>query len=203
MSIFDFLSKRKRKEKRERKELAQTCKNFKTLELLQKKGLILWDEQKRRLFLEQPIAMVMMASEKKWRAFLQNCFAWIYYQECQSAVDAYMLDEELKAVRKAKKVCNTLNMRDIQRIKSARRSEIAFSDIEGKAPKVQPFEFFVIRENSEAVPVSKNHGGAGDDTEGIVPGGELLCVGQYNPTAQNFDIALWSDVKNFLQQKRY
>lgn len=198
MRILDiFRSRKKRRAMREQKELEQICRNFKSLEALQKSGLILWDLPRRRLFLEQPIAMMMMNSNKTWRAFLQNCFLWIYYQECVDAMDTLMLDKELKAVRRAKKICNTLTMRDINRIKTACRNEIAFEEYERHAPEIKSFEFFVIRENSEAVPRSKNKGGTDEENENIVAGGELFCVGQYDPNAETFDIALWSDIQSF------
>lgn len=196
-----FRSRKKRRAIREQKELAQMCRNFKTLEQLQKSGLLLWDQAQRRLYLEQPIAVLMMKNNKTWTTFLQNCFYWIYYNECVDAMDGLLLDEELKAVRKAKKICNTLTMRDIQRIKTARRKEIAFEDYEKHAPEVKPFEFFVIRENSEVVPKSKNKGGTDKENKKIVAGGELLCVGQYDPDATHFDIALWTDVQAFLTQR--
>lgn len=195
-----FRSRKKRRAIREQKELGQMCRNFKTLEQLQKSGLLLWNQAQRRLYLEQPIATLMMRNEKKWTAFLRNCFFWIYYNECVGAMDGLILDEELKAVRRAKKICNTLTMRDIQRIKSARRNEIAFEDYEKHAPEVKPFEFFMIRENSEAVPRSRNKGGTDKENERIVAGGELLCVGQYDPEAEQFDIALWTDVQMFIHQ---
>lgn len=195
-----FRSRKKRRAIKEQKELANICRNFKTLEQLQRNGLLLWDLSQRRLYLEQPIAILMMKNEKTWSTFLQNCFYWIYYNECLGAMEGLMLDEELKAVRKAKKICNTLTMRDINRIKTAKRNEIAFEDFEKHAPEVKPFEFFVIRENSESVPRSKNKGGTDEKNENIVAGGELLCVGQYDPEAENFDIALWSDVQNFINQ---
>lgn len=197
-----FRSRKKRRAIREQKELAQMCQNFKTLEQLQKSGLLLWDQAQRRLYLEQPMAVLMMKSNKTWATFLQNCFYWIYYNECVGAMDGLILDEELKAVRRAKKICNTLTMRDIQRIKSARRNEIAFEDYEKHAPEVKPFEFFVIRENSDAIPKSKNKGGTDEENEGRVAGGELLCVGQYDPEAEHFDIALWTDVQIFIRQRK-
>lgn len=201
MNILNiFRSRKKREEKRKKKELDQICSNFRSLEQLEKSGVILWEQDKRRLFIEQALAQLMMASDKNWKNFLQNVFLWVYYQECVENVNAMVLDEQLKAVRKVKKKYCSLTMRDIQRIKSAKLQEISYAQCEEKAPEVRPFEFFVIRENSEAIPVSKNHGGEGEDTEGIVPGGEVLCVGQYDPDAETFDIATWNEVKTFLER---
>lgn len=198
MGILNLLRLRiKRKAKQSEKELASLSANFKRLEELQRTGLLLWDAKQRRLFLEQPLALIMMRKEETWKNFLKNCYAWIFYNECAAAVDTLIIDEELKAVRRAKKMCNTLTMRDINRIKEAKRNEISLEDCEKNTPEVKPFEFFVIRENSEAVPLSKNKGGTGD--EDVVPGGEIFCIGQYDPDENNFVIALWEDVKFFMQ----
>lgn len=200
MNILNiFRSRKKREANQKEKELAQMCANFKSLDQLEKSGMILWQQDKRRLFLEQPLALLMMTTDERWRNFLKNVFTWVYYNECVESMNALVLDEQLKAVRRAKKKCNTLTMRDIQRIKSAKKQEIRYEDFEKKAPEVQSFEFFVIHEDSEAIPVSKNHGGEGEDTEGMVPGGRVLCVGQYDPEADTFDIATWEEVKTFLE----
>lgn len=195
-----FKSRKKREQKRKEKELAQMCANFKSLDQLEKSGMMLWQQDKRRLFLEQTLAQLMMVSDEKWKSFLKNVFTWVYYNECVDNMNAMIVDEQLKAVRRAKKKCNTLTMRDINRIKSAKKQEIPYEAFEKQAPEVQPFEFFVIHQDSEAIPVSKNHGGKGEDTEGMIPGGRVLCVGQYDPDADNFDIATWAEVKAFLEQ---
>ena len=201
MGIFSFLRSRiKRRAKKDEEELAVLANVFKHLEDLQKNGLLLWEPKLRRLFMEQPLALVMMRREKTWKNFLKNCYAWIFYQECTQAVDTLLIDEELKAVRRAKKICNTLTMRDINRIKEAKRNEISFEDCGKSMPEIKPFEFFVIRENSEAVPTSRNKGGTGEDKD-IIPGGEIFCVGQYDPENNDFAIAIWEDVKDFMTIK--
>lgn len=202
MGIFSFLRSRiKRRAKKEKKELEVLGNAFKHLDDLQKNGLLLWEPKLRRLFLEQPLALIMMRKEKTWKNFLQNCYAWIFYQECANAVDTLFIDEELKAVRRAKKICNTLTMRDINRIKEAKRNEISFEDCEKNIPEIKPFEFFVIRENSEAVPTSRNKGESGEEQD-IIPGGEIFCVGQYDPENNEFAIAIWEDVKNFMTARK-
>lgn len=186
--------------KKKQKELKALIENFKTLEELEKSNLLLWEQDKRRLFLEEPIANLMMVDEKTWKNFLTNVFTWVYYNECMDAVNTAIMMEQLKAVRRAKKICNTLTMRDINRIKDARRSEITFADIENKTPEVKPFELYVVRGNSQAVPKSKNKGGTEEENENIVAGGEIVCVGTFDPNTEQFDIALWQDVKLFMEQ---
>lgn len=195
MGIFSIF---KSKKQRKLDEIARVSSVFKTLFELQKDGLILWEGEKRRLYIEQPLAILMMSKECKWRAFLHNCYLWVYYQECESTVESYMVEEELKAVRRAKKVCPNLSVRDINRIKAAKREEISFSDIEKIAPELKAFEFFIIRRNSEALPGKGADGGTGE----TVAGGELQCVGQYNPESKTFEIALWKDVEKFIHQNK-
>ena len=72
-----------------------------------------------------------------------------------------------------------LSRSDIDRIRLARRQQIAFSDME--PPKVEPFEFFII-------PLS---------TEAKV---EPLAVGYYDPNTGEMDVATWDDVKTLLNE---
>ena len=73
---------------------------------------------------------------------------------------------------------SSLSRQDIDRIRLARRQQIAFSDME--PPKVEPFEFFII-------PLS---------TDAKV---EPLAVGYYDPNTGQMDVAPWSDVKQLLK----
>ena len=73
-----------------------------------------------------------------------------------------------------------LSRSDIDRIRLARRQQIAFSDME--PPKVEPFEFFII-------PLS---------TEAKV---EPLAVGYYDPNTGQMDVATWDDVKTLLSDR--
>jgi len=73
---------------------------------------------------------------------------------------------------------SALSRSDIDRIRLARRQQIAFSDME--PPKVEPFEFFII-------PLS---------TEAKV---EPLAVGYYDPNTGQMDVATWDDVKALLK----
>ena len=73
-----------------------------------------------------------------------------------------------------------LSRSDIDRIRLARRQQIAFSDME--PPKIEPFEFFII-------PLS---------TEAKV---EPLAVGYYDPNTGQMDVATWDDVKTLLSDR--
>lgn len=99
-----------------------------------------------------------------------------------------MRKEELAAVRKSlspgpspvregSKKRAGLTRDDIERIKQSRRAEIVASDME--PPKVQPFEFFIIPNSTEAKV-------------------EPIAIGYYDPSTGEMEVATWEDVKAYL-----
>jgi len=169
--------------------LKKTCG---TLDQLEKSGLIAFDKKNRRLFIEQALAALMLRNEESWGNFMHNCFTWLYMRQSREAWETYILKEELKAVRRAKKKVTLLTRKDVERIRRARRGEIGLTDME--PPKVEPFEFFVIRDDAEAVPENK------DDRQKVA-GGVIVAVGNYNPQTEKFEIAEWEEIKAFMEQK--
>lgn len=186
--IKNFLQKRSAR--KNAKALTALLDTFKTFDKAEKGGLIAFDVKTRRLFIEEPLASVMMTDEKEWGMFLRNCFYWLYYRQCNEAWSAFFVREELKAVHRARRKYPMLTSRDVMRIRFARRDEIASSDMQ--PPKVEPFEFFVIRMASPT-PSDK-------DKQQEVPSGEIMAVGSYDGQFDEFDIAAWSDVKAFLDR---
>ena len=83
---------------------------------------------------------------------------------------------------------------DIERVRRARRTEIGESDME--PPRVDPFEFFGVREKSENSEYSEN-----SDSRKAVPGGEILAVGSYEPETERLEMAAWEDVSVFLRKE--
>lgn len=61
-------------------------------------------------------------------------------------------------------------------------------------PRVEPFEFFVVR-----AAVVQQQTGQNDKTA-QVPGGEIMAVGNYNPETEKVEMASWEDVKGFVKQ---
>ena len=131
---------------------------------------------------------------------MHNIYNYVHFLQTQQAWDEYMQREELAAVRDAmangqssmvngqSSMANSslftfhssLTREDIDRIRLARRQQIAFSDME--PPKVEPFEFFII-------PLS---------TEAKV---EPLAVGYYDPSTGEMDVAPWDEVQSLMQPK--
>jgi len=183
--MFGWFSKKKREEKARLKELGGLVHNFASLEKLEKGGMLTFDVKNRRLFIEQPLAVVMMKDAESWQNFMRNVFQWLYYKQCQEAWDTFLQREELKAVREATKKYALMTRADIERVKRARRGEVTASDV--AAPKVEPFEFFVIRDTSVTA-----------ESQSAVPGGEILAVGNFNPETEALEMATWEEVRKFL-----
>lgn len=187
-----------RERKKKLRELIELSGRFRTLEALEKGGQLLWDPRNRRLLIERPLALLMMQSAASWQNFMQNVHQWVYFRACQLAWAEFMRDEELKAVRKATMTDSHLTRPDIERIKNARREEIAMSDME--APKIEPFEFYIINatayenENETATPTKTGNKGAND---GAI--GRTLAVGRYDPESGFIDMATWEEVERFLK----
>lgn len=182
-----------RRTKKNVKQLEVIKDTFNALEKAERGGLIWFDQKNRRLFIEEPLAMLMMTSARRWQNFLQNCFTWLYWRQCSEAWDNFILKEEMKTVRRTKKKTPVLTKRDVERIRFARRQEIAQGDME--PPRVEPFEFFVVR-----AAITSQQTGQGDKTEQM-PGGEIMAVGNYNPETEQVEMASWEDVKGFVKEE--
>ena len=131
------------------------------------------------MFVEQPLALLMMRKAEMWVAFIQNLYLYTYYQQCQRAWNDYMIREELAAVRKAQKSVDKqkkggvqLSRYDVERIRRQRREEILQSDIQ--PPKVEGFEFFVVGE-------------------------KVIAVGYYDPEKDTIEMTPWEEVAPLLR----
>ena len=182
MSIFTYFSKKRREQRKKLRELKAFAGRFSTLDRLEQSGLLVWDQKSRRLFIAQSLAVLMMKSAESWVAFINNAYLWLYYQQSQRAWDEFMQKEELAAVRKALVGENhqavQLTREDVERIRRARRAEIAESDME--SPKVEPFEFFIVQDTKDAA-------------------AKLIAVGWFDPETNDMEIAPWSEVEPLLR----
>lgn len=180
MNIFKYFSKKQRAQRKKLKELSNISSVFTTLSRLETSGLLVWNEKDRRLFITQSLAALMLANgPEAWTAFVQNVYLYHYYQQCQTLWDSYIQREELAAVRKASESANPpLTRSDAERIRLAARQRILDSDIE--PPKVQPFEFFIIRTTVNARP-------------------DLIAVGYFDPETDDQEIAPWSEVSELVR----
>ena len=181
----------RRQQKRKQRETQQTLQTWALLEKLFDAGQISFDRKAHRLFITQPVASLLMAKgADAWVQSVHNIYNYVHFLQTQQAWDEYMQREEMKAVRDAMQAAkehqpsavshqpSSLTRQDIDRIRLARRQQIAFSDME--PPKVEPFEFFIIPLTTEAKV-------------------EPLAVGYYDPNTGQMDVATWDDVKTLLK----
>lgn len=154
----------RRDRKRKLRDTLHTLQTWRWLEQAFEAGLLLFDAKQHRLFIMQPMAKALMANGADgWVNSIHAIFEYTYFRLCQQEWEGYMQSEELAAVRNAMATAeptpaenpsalshqsSALSREDIERIKRARRAEIALSDME--PPKVEPFEFFIIPDSKEA-----------------------------------------------------
>lgn len=187
----------RRAQKRKLRELATVSSTFATLDRLTASGLLSWQPKTRQMLIAEPLATIFMQTAEKWQAFVQNLYRWTYYQQCQEAWEKFFEREELAAVRRAMEdgrskmedgktstishQPSAITREDIDRIRRARRAEIAQSDM--PAPKVQPFEFFCVRDTK--------------DKEA-----QVVFVGHFDPDTDQIDMATWEDVQRLMQSAK-
>ena len=149
----------RRARNRKLRETLHTLQTWRWLEQAFEAGLLMFDAKQHRLFILQPMAKALMANGADgWVNSIHAIFEYTYFRLCQQEWEGYMQSEELAAVRDAMAtaepdadasgVVADLSREDIERIKRARRAEIALSDME--PPRVEPFEFFIIPDSKEA-----------------------------------------------------
>ena len=186
--IKQWLQRRQQKKasKENLKWLQATAQQHQWLDQLRTSGLLQWDVVQRRLFIEADLAVLFMQSAERWTAFIHNTYQWLYYQLCQSQMEDFFHQEEIKAVREQLNNGAKLSREDIDRVRRNRRAEIVQSDIE--PPKVEGFEFFIVR--SDAV-----------STAAEQATGRLIAVGHYDPVSQSMEIAPWEEIQPLLQTK--
>ncbi len=192
------------KSRKQLKQLHDIGSVFHALDQLEKGGMLSFDTKNRRLFIEEPLAQIMMAGgAEKWTNFIQNCFTWLYHRQCAEAWSKYILKEELDAVRVASKQYAVMTKADVERVRRARRDEIAQGDME--PPKVEAFEFFVVRavsNDAAAKPQPTENGESGGaNKRKAVPAGEILAVGHYEPETEQLELASWEEVSLYLNRE--
>ena len=186
--IKQWLQKRRQKKasKQNLRWLQSVAQQHQWLDQLRTSGLLQWDVVQRRLFIEADLAVLFLQDAQRWTAFIHNTYQWLYYNLAQQTMEDYFHQQELKAVREQLNQTPELSRADIDRIRRHRRAEIIQSDV--PAPKVEPFEFFIVRSDEPS-------------TAATQATGRLIAVGHYDPDTQHMEIAQWDDIKDLLQTK--
>lgn len=170
----------RRQQKRRQRENLQTLHLWAQLEKIFESGLLTFDYKHHRLFVTQSMAALMMQNGAEgWVRSVHNIYEYAHWLQTQRAWEDFMHKEELAAVRKAMADNPKLRRPDIERIKRARRQEIAVSDME--PPKVEPFEFFIVPDSTEAKV-------------------EPIAVGYYDPTTGQMETATWDEVQPLIRR---
>ena len=181
----------RRQEKKQLRETLRVLRMYAWLEKMFDSGVLHYDSDNRRLVMEQSLAVLLMQrGAEGWVNAVREIYRYVHFRLTQKAWDDYMHREEVKAVRNALNKGGNLNRDDIERIKSARRMEIAQTDM--KPPKVEAFEFFVVG-------TEEGRTDSTDSTE-KVSGGVIRLVGHYDPQTEHMDLASWEEVSLFLNQ---
>lgn len=183
MGLFSYFSKKKREQRRKLKELRAFSGVFSTLDRLEQSGLLTFDVKSRRLFIAESLFKVTARDAESFMAFTQNVYLWLTYQESQRLWNDHFLRKELEAVRKASVGENhqtiQLARADVERIRMAARQQVAESDVE--PPKMEPFEFFVVQETTDAK-------------------AKLIAVGYFDPESNGIELAPWNEIEPLIKK---
>ena len=170
--------KEKKRAKAKREELMDFAKKSKVIEVFVKKGLLSYHPLNKRLFISLTLASVYLDKPERWTAFLQNIQQWAIYSRQRDAWEKFFLQEEVKAVRAAKKKYPVLTTSEIQRIRQEARMKIDITAI--PAPKVENFEFFIA------------------DIDQQTDESKIIVIGKYEDG--QIEMAEYDKVKRFLEQ---
>ena len=187
MNIFSFFTRR-RKERNALADVKHFSSAFAHLNSLRDSGLLLWQERNRRLFIMQPLAIIMMRNADSWRNFLTNCYLWQSYALMLEAHEHAITRLEGEAIREAKKQFVVLTKADMERIRRSVRDEYEASNTPAK---IEPFDFYVIADNPHPIPRTEEQ-----DAE---QRGDITLVGSFNPETGQLEQVPWKElrVKNY------
>ena len=172
--------KQHRQQKKAQKQQRKLLQTWSWLEQVFQSGMLSFDDKAHRLFIMQPFASLLMANgADAWINSIHAIYQYTYLRQSQQAWEDYLQKEELAAVREALSKNQKLQRDDIDRIKWSRRQQIALIDME--PPKVEPFEFFIIPDSTEAAV-------------------EPIAVGSYDPNTGKMEVAVWNEVKILLEK---
>jgi len=170
--------KDRRKQKQALKQQHDLLQTWQWVERLFQCGMLSFDDKSHRLYIMQSLAVLLMAKGVEgWVNSIHAIYQYTYWRTSQKLWEEFMQKEELAALREAIDKNPKLLRADIERIKWSKRQSIDFSDMQ--PPKVEPFEFFIIPDSTEAAV-------------------EPLAIGTYDPNTEEMEIATWNEVKSLL-----
>lgn len=177
---------KRRKNRKQLRELKQIVSMFATLEKLARRGRIYWKAQDKILLIEEEFATIKLAEGKEgFQHFLDQVAAWQNYQLINEAYEAHRIKVETEAVRKAQKDNPNLTNSDIYRIRQFARSTMGEIDLES-LDVLKEFDIMIIRPSAPSAKAA---------TEA---NGQLLAVGHYD--GKQVEMAMYDDIKNTVMQ---
>lgn len=183
---FNFVKRWRehRAERKQRKRLGELSGVFGSMEKLFKSGLLAWNQKERRLYIAEPIAVVMIGQGwERWRNFLNNVYLYQMNLLLQEQWNSYVISEQNKAVKKRRQEVVILPKSEAERIRRAVRDNIQPDAV--KLPPIETFEFFVI---ADVV----------DDAARKA----ISYVGEYDPDTEALVMAPWEDVRVAVEQAK-
>lgn len=198
--------KERREEKRRLRELRKMAAAFATMDVMESKGLLTWDEASRRLLIDSRLALVMMHKAEQWQAFVRNLFLWTENREAWRRASEGLQRWELKAVRdyQTRHPEEQLTRDDIERIRSAARTTYPE---EQQQTEMKAFEMVIV--GMRAVEGSQGsqgdrHLGSDGHSEPVPETAEtaiermVIAVGYYDPETEEMEMATWEEVRSRL-----
>ena len=208
MNLFRRMKER-RAERRRLRELRQTAATFATMDVMESKGLLTWDEASRRLLIDSRLAVVMMTRAEKWQTFVRNLFLWTENREAWQRASEDVMRWELKAVREyqAAHPDEKLTREDIERIRDAART--TFTEQEREV-RMEAFEMVIVgmraAEGSQGSQGDR-HLGSDGHSEPVPETAEtataiermVIAVGYYDPETEEMELATWEEVRHAIK----
>lgn len=195
--------KERREEKRRLRELRKMAATFATMDVMEAKGLLTWDEASRRLLIDSRLALVMMHKAEQWQAFVRNLFLWTENREAWRRASEGLQRWELKAVRdyQTKHPEEQLTRDDIERIRDAARTTYPE---EQQQTKMKAFEMVIVGMRAVEGSQGDRHLGSDGHSEPVPETAEtaiermVIAVGYYDPETEEMEMATWGEVRSRL-----
>ena len=205
MNLFRRMKER-RAERRRLRELRQTAATFATMDVMESKGLLTWDEASRRLLIDSRLAVVMMTRAEKWQTFVRNLFLWTENREAWQRASEDVMRWELKAVREyqAAHPDEKLTREDIERIRDAART--TFTEQEREV-RMEAFEMVIVGMKAAEGSQGDRHLGSDGHSEPVPETAEtataiermVIAVGYYDPETEEMELATWEEVRHAIK----
>lgn len=174
----------KSKKKQSLKELRDLTAVCSILDEFERRGIIFWRRRDNLLLIEEVLAVLKLTEGRAgFHKFLNQVAMWQSNKLINEAYEAYRIEVETDAVRKAQLKFANLTKADIMRIRQEARENMPMLPME-QLDCIKEFDIFVVRANAPS---------AQNATE---ESGQLLALGHYD--GEKVEMAMYDDVKHNL-----